>query len=179
MCYKLVIFSSFSIIFSQNPTIIIINSMNKSTQIWPMKQKWLFHLPSSTDFDNCQEVAANWDVSIFCQLFESSYSLARKLARKGNCYAASRAEIHVIRNAAHQNRTKRHHGTPADLSMPQAHKSELDRLRRCQRSLFHWSERLSSPQSTISLHVNVFMHAATAGMHVAKHVRAPNVKTCV
>lgn len=36
-----------------------------------------------------------------------------------------------IRNTAHQNRTKRLHSIPVDLSMPQAH-TELDRLRLCQ-----------------------------------------------
>lgn len=39
-----------------------------------------------------------------------------------------------IRNGAHQNRTKRLCSVPADLSMPRAHTSELDRLRLCQRT---------------------------------------------
>lgn len=51
-----------------------------------------------------------------------------------------------------------------------AHTSELDRLRLRQRTAADL-RGLSSPESTISLHVNVFMRTVTAGMHAEEHVR--------
>lgn len=50
-----------------------------------------------------------------------------------------------IRNTAHQNRTKRLHSIPVDLSMPRAHTSEFDRLRLCQRTATDLSFHLQNP----------------------------------
>lgn len=98
-------------------------------------------------------------------IFSSIKGQARELLR------SLKVGIHVLETEkrAHRNRTKRLRSIPADLSMPRAHTSELDRLRLCQRTDPDL-RGLSSPEPTISLHVNVFVHAVTAGTHVAKHV---------
>lgn len=63
-------------------------------------------------------------------IFSSIKGQARELL------CSLRAGIHVleIEKRAHRNRTKRLRSIPADLSMPRAHTSELDRLRLCQRT---------------------------------------------